>query len=92
MPRIPNNESKASWTIKQKTQNPEAARVNVSLHFEAHNPGYHGYIQSIEDRIDSGRGYKGRHEESGRPAGTHILSRMVWDSDAGCEVEEFYIG
>jgi len=92
MSRIPNNESKASWTIKQKAINPEAARVNASLHYSKTNPGYVSYIDSMIDKIDTNRGYKGKHEEAGRPAGTRILSRMVWDADAGEEVEEFYVG
>lgn len=77
MSRIPNNESKASWTIKQKLENPEAARLNVSLRFESHNPGYAGYIEAVENRIDSGRGYKGKHEERGRKAGTRIVSEII---------------
>ena len=75
--RIPNNESKASWQIKCKAEHPEAARLNVSLRFESHHPGYHGYIQSIEDRIDSNRGYKGRKEESGRKPGSRIIEDPI---------------
>lgn len=89
--RIPNNESKASWTIKQKAINPESARLNTSLHPVKVNPGYSGYIESMEEMIDAGRGYKGRHEEAGRKAGTRVLTRMVWDAAAGEEVEEFYV-
>ena len=89
--RIPNNESKASWTIKQKAEHPESAVLNASLKFSTTNPGYKGYIESMEARIDSNRGYKGQHEEAGRKAGTRVLSRMVWDREAGCEVEEFYV-
>lgn len=92
MSRIPNNESKASWEIKQKAERPESARLNASLHYSKTQPGYIGYIESIEAKIDTGRGYKGRHEEASRKAGTRVLSRMVWDADAGCEVEEFYVG
>jgi hypothetical protein len=90
--KVPNNESKASWMIKQKAEHPESARLKVSLRYETHHPGYSAFIESIEAKIDSGRGYKGRHEETGRKPGTRILSRMVWDADAGCNVEEFYIG
>jgi hypothetical protein len=75
--RIPNNESKASWTIKQKAEHPESAQLKVSLHFETHNPGYHGFIDSVVDKIDSGRGYKGRHEESGRRPGSRVVSRII---------------
>jgi hypothetical protein len=87
---IPSTESKASWTIKQKAEHPEAAQLNVSLHFSKTNPGYHGYIDSLEAKIDDNRGYKGRHEEAGRKAGTRVMSRMVWDREQGYEVEEFY--
>jgi hypothetical protein len=90
--RIPNNESAASWEIKCKAQQPEAARLNASLRFAKTNPGYVSYIESMESKIDEGRGYKGRHEEAGRKAGTRVLSRMVWDRDLQEEVEEFYVG
>jgi hypothetical protein len=91
MSAIPKNESAASWLIKQKLANPESARLNASLRFSTTNPGYHGYIESVEAKIDSNRGYKGRHEEAGRKAGTRVMSRMVWDREQGCEVEEFYV-
>jgi hypothetical protein len=84
--RIPNCESAASWEIKQKAQNPEAARLNASLRFSKTNPGYISYIESMESKIDDNRGYKGRHEEAGRKAGTRVLSRMVKG------IEEFYVG
>jgi len=91
MSRIPNNESKASWEIKQKAERPESARLNASLRFSKTQPGYVGYIESIEAKIDTGRGYKGRHEEAGRKPGTRVCSRMVWDDDTQQEVEEFYV-
>ena len=86
------NETKASACIKNHLESPESARLKVSLRFESHNPGYVGYIEAVEAKIDSGKGYKGRHEEAGRPAGTRILSRMVWDKDLNEEIEEFYVG
>jgi hypothetical protein len=85
------NETKASAHIKNMTEFPPSARLNVSLKFESHNPGYVGFIESVEAKIDSGRGYKGKREEAGRPAGTRILSTMILN-DLGEEEEIFYVG
>lgn len=80
------NETKASAHIKNMLECPESARLNVSLRFQHTQPGYVGYIESVEAKIDSGRGYKGRHEEAGRKPGTRVISRIV----NGEEV--FYVG
>jgi hypothetical protein len=32
--RIPNSESKASWTIKQKSEHPESAQLHASTYVE----------------------------------------------------------
>jgi hypothetical protein len=85
------NETKNSAHMKNMLEHPESARLNASLRFSTTNPGYAGYIESVEAKIDSGRGYKGKHEEAGRKAGTRVMSRMVWDREQGCEVEEFYV-
>lgn len=79
MGRIPNNHSRASWELEQKQLHPESAVLKASLRYQQSHPGYVGYIESLEAKIDTNRGYKGRHEESGRTPG----SRVIEDPETG---------
>jgi hypothetical protein len=85
------NESSASAHIKNMLEHPASAAVNISLTADRRNDGYKRYINFVDACIDNGRGYKGKNETHGRPAGTRVLS-MVITNEAGEEEEVFYVG
>jgi hypothetical protein len=53
--QIPKSESKASWTIKQKLVNPEAAQMKVSLGNGRSYGRYIDFADSIINKIDRGQ-------------------------------------
>lgn len=68
--QIPKSESKASWTIKQKLANPEAAQVKVSLGNGRSYGHYIDFADSIINKIDKGTIYIDTCQ--GRKPGTRI--------------------
>lgn len=85
------NETKASAYIKNMLERPASARIDVSVTPDRKNDGYMKYINFVDACVDEGRGYKGKNETHGRPAGTRVLSMMVIN-EAGEEEEIFYVG
>ena len=85
------NESKASAHIKNMMEHPASARIDVVLTPARKNDGYARYINFVDNMIDNNRGYKGKNEIAGSPAGTRVLS-MIIRNDAGEEEEIFYVG
>lgn len=55
--QIPKTESKASWTIKTKLANPEAAQVKASLGNGRSYGRYINYADDIINKIDKGAIY-----------------------------------
>ena len=53
--QIPKTESKASWTIKQKYDRPEAAQVKVSLSNGRSYGKYIDFADSLINKIDRGQ-------------------------------------
>ena len=74
MGRIPNNESKASYEIKQKAQHPESAQVHASL--SAKPKDWVSSVNGYEDWCirTAQRGFR-EDNCKGRAPG----SRVVWD-------------
>ena len=85
------NESSASAHIKNMLDTLVSARVDVVLTADRRNDGYKRYINFVDACIDNGRGYKGKNETHGRPAGTRVLSMMI-TNEAGEQEEVFYVG
>ena len=74
--RIPNTESKASWQIKQKAANPEAAVLHASLHAQSTNAANKASAQEDWCIRTAQRGFIEDHCTGRKPG-----SRVVWDED-----------